>query len=362
MKRNRAVLWRSLWLLCALVMVFCLSAQAAEWKLVAEWPAEGGRGPGPRGWINQLVIHPTKPNAFYAATEGAGVLVSEDGGSTWAPRNEGLTRAAEGTVSGYHIRCLAIDPAKSGVMYTGMAAFGVFKTTDDGASWTTMNELLGDTFTKVMAIHPAKPDTLYLGTDGGGMYRRVSGSSEWEEIIEGMKNTYIKALVMDPKDPNVMYVGTDGGMSKTTNGGDAWVNLSGLRYVLSLAIDPENTEVLYAGTDASGLFKTEDGGDNWVSIGGDIWMTKGIDDEFAAPGEETPSVLLVSSLAVNPVNTAIVYAGNPSGVFRSADSGQTWAQINTGLAEIKSLTITSAEPVTVYACTADGKLSAYTEE
>ena len=93
-------------------------------------------------------------------------------------------------------------------------------------------------------------------------------------------------------------------------------------------------------------------------------MTKGIEDEFAAPGEETQTVLLVSSLAVNPVNTAIVYAGNPSGVFRSTDGGQNWEQINTGLTntEIKSLTVTSTEPVVIYAGTADGKLSAYTEE
>ena len=378
MRRNRAALWRNLWVVCVLVMIFCFSAQAAEWKLVAEWPAGGGRGPGgagggpggepgggSRGWINQLVFHPTKPNVFYAATEGAGVLASEDGGSTWTPRNEGLTSAGEGTVSGYHIRCMAIDPTESGVMYAGMAAFGVFKTTDDGVSWTTMNEMLGDTFTKVMAIHPARPDTLYLGTDGGGMYRRASGSSEWEEIIEGMKNTYVKALVMDPKDPNVMYVGTDGGISKTTDGGDSWVNLtSGPRYVLALAIDPVNTKVLYAGTDGSGVLKTEDGGDNWAGIGGDIWMTKAIEDEFAVPGEEIPSTLLVSSLAVNPVDTAIVYAGNPSGVFRSADGGQTWAQINTGLTntEIKSLAVTSIEPATVYAGTSDGKLFAYTED
>ncbi len=362
MRRNRTALWRNCWIICILVALFCFSAQAAEWELVAEWPR--GRG-GPRGWINQLVLHSAKPGVFYAGTEGAGVLVSEDSGSTWVPRNEGLTMAAEGTVSGYHIRCLVINPANPEVMYAGMAAFGVFKTGDSGVSWTTMNEMLGDTFTKVMGIHPARPDVLYLGTDGGGMYRRNTGSAEWEEIIEGMKNTYIKAMVMDASDPNVIYVGTDGGVSKTTNGGDNWVNLqSGPRYVLSLAIDPKNGKVVYAGTDGSGLFKTEDAGDNWVSLGGDIWLARGLADEFAPPGEEVVMTPLVTSLAVNPVNTSIVYAANPSGVFRSADGGQTWEQINTGLTntDIKSLAVTSAEPVTVYVSTADGKLFAYTEE
>ncbi len=359
MKRNRVILWSAL---CILVMLFCFSARAAEWKLVAEWP--GGRG---GGWVNQLVIHPTKPDVFVAATEGAGVLISENRGKTWTPTNEGLTEAAEGTVSGYHVRCLAIDPVKSGVMYIGMAAFGVFKTSDDGAKWKPMNAMLGDTFTRVMALRPDKPDTVYLGTDGGGMYRYNVASSEWEEIIKGMKNTYIKTLVMDPKNPNVMYVGTNSAISKTTNGGDSWVSAgNGLtsRYVLSLAIDPENTNVLYTGTDGAGLFKTEDAGENWVAIGGEIWMTKSPADEFAVPGEELHPVLLVSSLAVNPVDTAIIYAGNPSGVFRSADGGQTWEQINTGLTntEIKSLSVGSAEPVTVYAGTADGKLFAYVEE
>ena len=64
------------------------------------------------------------------------------------------------------------------------------------------------------------------------------------------------------------------------------------------------------------------------------------------------------------LSNRIVYAGNPSGVFRSADSGQTWEQIDTGLSntEVKCLTVSSAEPVTVYAGTADGKLFAYVEE
>ena len=49
---------------------------------------------------------------------------------------------------------------------------------------------------------------------------------------------------------------------------------------------------------------------------------------------------------------------------RSSDGGQTWEQVNIGLTntDIKSLTVTSAEPVTVYVGTADGKLFAYMEE
>jgi photosystem II stability/assembly factor-like uncharacterized protein len=336
------------------------SIPAAEWKLVAESPAG-------RGWINDLLILPDKPGVFYAATEGAGLLISEDSGKTWVPKNEGLTEAAEGTVSGYHVRCIAVVPNNTKIMFVGMAAFGVFKSVDGGENWEPANNLLGDTFTKVMGIHPKKPDTVYLGTDGGGMYRRKVDVDEWEEIIEGLRNTYIKAMAMNPKNADIIYVGSNSGVSKTTNGGDSWVSVSnGLtsRYILALGIDPKNTNVLYAGCDGGGLCKSEDGGENWVGIGGDVWMTKSTADEFAVPGEEPLPVLLVSSVAVNPYNSAIVYAANPSGVFRSSDGGQNWEQINAGLTntEIKCLTVAPKEPVTVYVGTADGKLFSYTEE
>ncbi|MBD3184193.1 hypothetical protein GF312_18050 [Candidatus Poribacteria bacterium] len=348
------------WIFLILTVLYVLPIQAVEWQLVAEYP-------GREGWINQLVIHPDKPDVFFAATEGAGVLLSEDAGKTWTPKNQGLTQAAEGTVSGLHVRCLALDPNEEGTMYAGMAAFGVFKTTDGGTSWSTMNEMLGDTFTKVMAIHPDKPDTLYLGTDGGGIYRYKFDSEEpkWEEIIEGMKNTYVKTMVMIPDNLDVIYAGTDGGISMTNNGGDSWINMtSGPRYVLALAVNPENPKIIYAGSDGSGLMKSVDGGDSWVAVGGDIWLTKGMADEFAAPGEDSMTTPMVSSIAINPVNTSIVYAGNPSGFFRSTDAGETWTQENTGLSNInvKCIKVSQNKPVTVYTGTSGAKLFSYVEE
>jgi len=344
-----------------IIVALCLSASAAEWTLITESP----RGV-PSGWVNQLIVHPSKPNVLYAATEGAGVLVSEDGGNTWVPKNQGFTVAEEGTVSGYQVRCIALNPGKPEIMYAGMAAFGVFKTTDGGAKWSDISLSLGDTFTKAMALHPKKPDVLYLGTDGGGVYRYEESKEEWEEIVEGLKNTYIKSMVMDPKDPNTIYVATDGGVGKTTDGGNSWTSASNgitTRYILCLAMDSKDNNVLYAGTDGAGLFKTEDGGGTWTAIGGEIWMSKSLTEDISVPGAETESSLIVSSVVVNPLNPMIIYAGNLAGVYRSADGGKTWSQINEGLTStsIKSLSVNPAEPVTVYASTSNGKLFIYKE-
>lgn len=349
-----------LWIVSIFVLVFCSSVQSGEWKLIsADAPKEGER---PRGWINQLVLHPTRSNVLYAATEDSGVIVSEDRGinwkSAWTPKREGLTPESDVSVSGSRIRCLAIDPIRPGVMYAGMAMLGVFKTTDYGDNWVEMNEMLPDTYTRAIAIHPAKPDTLYLGTYGSGVHQRITGSSRWKETTAGMKNTYIRELAMEPKDPNIMYVATNGGISKSIDGGNNWTSINrGLAtlYILSLAIDPQNTGTLYAGTDGKGLFKTENSGSDWVSMGGDIWTIEGLPKGLEA---------VVSSVIVNPVNPSIVYAANSSGMFRSSDSGQTWAKMNTELPEtdVRSLTVTHTEPITVYAGTANGSIFAYTEE
>jgi len=383
MNGNRKSVFNCL-LIILMIALFCLSATAAEWKVLYDVaPRVPGRqpqgapagqpqgmpaGPPPGmtlGWVNQLLVHPTKPNVLYAATEGAGFAISADGGKSWEQKNQGFGTVEEGTVSGYQIRCLAIDPSNSDTIYAGMAAFGVYKTTDAGKTWNTISDTLEDTFTKALAM--AKTDTLYLGTDGGGMYRYNVQTNEWTEIVKGLKNTYVKAIVMDPKDPKIIYVATDGFIGKTTDGGDTWTVLSNgftNRYILCLAMDPKDSKVLYAGTDGGGLFKTVDGGEKWEAVGGDIWMTKPAPEDLAAPGADVDATPVASSVVVNPANNSVVYAANPAGVFRSADAGQTWAQINTGLTStvVKSLAVNNTKPVMIYASTSDGKFYAYTEE
>lgn len=60
----------------------------------------------------------------------------------------------------------------------------------------------------------------------------------------------------------------------------------------------------------------------------------------------------VRSLAVDPLNTRVVYAGTQgNGVLRSADAGKTWTPVGLGGQIIKALAVSRAEPGTVYAGT-----------
>jgi photosystem II stability/assembly factor-like uncharacterized protein len=85
--------------------------------------------------------------------------------------------------------------------------------------------------------------------------------------------------------------------------------------VWALAVDPGNTAVVYAGTDGGGVWKTTNGGAAWTPL----------TDQQASLG--------ISSLALDPSNSATIYAGTggsaayAAGILKSTDAGDTWTQI-----------------------------------
>jgi photosystem II stability/assembly factor-like uncharacterized protein/methionine-rich copper-binding protein CopC len=117
---------------------------------------------------------------------------------------------------------------------------------------------------------------------------------------------------------------------------------NGLPYpgVRSLAIDPKNTNVIYAGTD-EGVFKSTDGGAFWSAINNGLQFCIG-----------------VPSLAIDPKNTNIIYAGTEneysirhSGIFKSTNGGAFWSVINNRLSfeGVSSLAIDPKNTNIIYA-------------
>jgi photosystem II stability/assembly factor-like uncharacterized protein len=76
-------------------------------------------------------------------------------------------------------------------------------------------------------------------------------------------------------------------------------------HVTSLAIDPSNPDIIYAGTQG-GLFKSINGGASWSDSG----LTN------------------VDHLVIAPSNPNIIYAGGIDGLFKSTDAGGHWSQIS----------------------------------
>src|ERR1035437_7180676 len=107
----------------------------------------------------------------------------------------------------------------------------------------------------------------------------------------------------------------------------------------ALAINPTTPATLYAGTYGSGVFKSTDSGGTWAAANTGL------------------TYLYVNALAINPTTPATLYAGTDGdGVFKSTDFGGTWAAANTGLTylTVYALAINPTTPATLYAGTDGG--------
>jgi photosystem II stability/assembly factor-like uncharacterized protein len=226
---------------------------------------------------------------------------------------------------------------------------GLFRSTNNGTSWSLSNSGLTNSQVTAFAINPTTPTTMYAGTIGG-VSKSTNGGAAWTDTAPTTRA--VRAIVIDPTNPNIVYAGTGNGVFKTTNGGTSWTlinngfatgNTISSIAVRTLAIDPSNPATIFAGS-SLGLYKTTNAGANWTRIGTATGLTS---ESFWA-------------IVYDPATPTTMYAGtNSSGVFKSTNSGANWTVMNTGLTNssrrsIRSLAIVPNAPATLYVGTLDG--------
>ena len=271
------------------------------------------------------------------------------------------------------VNALAIDPTTPRTLYAGeFNRGGVFKSTDAGSTWNTLNTGLPNTFVVALAIAPSTPPALYAATSGG-VYNSTDGGDSWSAANTGLPdNASVNALAIDPTTPQTLYAATTDGLTarvyKSTDGGDTWnAAYTGLpdhvqTVVNALAIDPTTPGTLYTATgvagdcnygypcNVAGLYKSTDGGDTWNAA------------DIGLPGNNT----VVIELAIDPNPPGTLYAAPlacrhnygcmASGVYKSTDGASSWQAFNAGLSNtsVLALALARTTPSTLYAGTGGG--------
>ena len=235
--------------------------------------------------------------------------------------------------------------------------------------WRSIGIGGGGWFTTV-AIDTLNPGTVYVGSDVGGFYKSTDYGLSWQILNNGLTDYYVEKILPDPIHSGVIYLGTWGGIHKSTDGGHTWVPKrngfpppSRSYYTApigALALDPVNPNIIYAGIGMprlgyrdtlrwrqvrikGAIFKSTDAGETWQMLRG----TTGID-----------TTALFYSLAVDPNNSNIIFAGTHLGVYRSTDGGLTWQLKNSGLPPmpdsvvVREIAIDPFQPGRVYVATA----------
>ncbi|HVN57557.1 MAG TPA: hypothetical protein VMT63_04615 [Bacteroidales bacterium] len=265
-----------------------------------------------------------------------------------------ITSSMFGSIEGRQIgpakmsgRITSIDAVKKApsTVWVGAAGGGVWKSINQGVTFKSVFDDYSQSI-GCITIDQDHPDTVWVGTGevwvrnsvsiGTGIYRTTNGGDKW--TMMGLPNSErIAKIIIDPADPNTVYVAVLGslwkdsgerGFYKTNDGGKSWKKTlysnpsSGCA---DIVMDPENHLVLYAslwdfrrqaytfrsGGPGSGLYKSADGGETWNRI------------QTGLPDKTLGRI----ALAVSPVKPHWLYAlveSEKSALFRSSDKGQTW--------------------------------------
>lgn len=203
--------------------------------------------------INTLAIHPQNSAIIYAGNSRGEVLISNDGGVSWAVRQ----RFSELNRSGNSaILKLIINERNPATIWAATVSSGVHVTRDGGASWRNYVEEFMEIHTRDalqvtdIALAQADGATVIVATKAG-LIRTLNDGELWQvmELIPPADETAINAVAMYAGDKSRIYYATDTSFGYTVDGGTTWTsqNLPSPRGVQTMAVDFTDPNVVYLG-------------------------------------------------------------------------------------------------------------------
>lgn len=240
-----------------------------------------------------------------------------------APITAGQT-APPMPVSG-RVTCLAVDPTSPSHWIAGAAQGGVWETRDNGGTWAPKTDDQPSLAMGAVAFAPSNPSIVWAGTGepngcdsypGMGLLKSTDGGNTWQVLGSAyFAKTGLSRIQVNPNDPNYVVV--------TTAPGTGFWN-------------PPPPPL-----PANGIYLSTDGGANWSRK-----LTGPVTALEAAPG----------NFANQYAATADGDNGSHGAIYRSRDSGNSWAKISgpwTGPAVVRiALAMAPSNPNTVYAAVA----------
>ncbi len=254
--------------------------------------------------IGAVAVDPKNPNHLIAGTgennqcgdcfAGSGILVSINGGNTWALQNPG------GVFTGKHISQVAVDPLNSNHQFAATDG-GLYVTSNGGTTWakpTSPTYTALDGNVTAVVINPVTPTVVYFAGNLAGGSRTVAkslnGGTTWAAAGTGISppgssQFPLVALAIAKSSPSTLYAAV-GGLTvpvkvyKTLNSAASWAPLpsapdyTGQAYSYgsgsaeqgwydnTLAVDPTNPNHVVAGGIA--LVASTNGGASWVNVNG----------------------------------------------------------------------------------------------
>jgi photosystem II stability/assembly factor-like uncharacterized protein len=223
---------------------------------------------------------------------------------------------------------VAVDPSNSKIVYAAGNDVNynpyVYKSFDSGNTWAAVGTGLGQMGVYALAVSKPNPQLVYLGgynftSHAIALYRSTDGGANWTAVATNLGDNSVQDIALDPTNAGISYLALNHGVAKSIDNTN-WTLLGGMgtNNVQALSIDTSSVPILYAGTNAStnpGVWKSADGGQTWANVNNGL-----------ASGS-------VFYLAIDPTIQSTIYAGvsagagQPTQLTKTVNSGQNWTNL-----------------------------------
>ncbi|MBT8383980.1 MAG: T9SS type A sorting domain-containing protein, partial [Ignavibacteria bacterium] len=256
-----------------------------------------------------LFFHPTDQNTFMVCNDG-GIWKTTNNGNSFTNLNQNLT-----LTQFYRIKASPFDPGR------------ILGGTQDNGTQQTFSTLnwaaaYGGDGGEV-AFNHFNLNYIIGETQNGGLFRTTNSGSSWGQATNGINTsenvTWVAPIIDHPTTSGTFFVARQR-VYKSTNNGGLWTaissNVNGSNAVREMAISKSNPSILYA-TTGSQIFLSTDGGATWGN------KTSGL------PGRT------ITSVYIHPFdeNIAVVtFSGfNTNKVYKTTNQGTSWFSIHGNL-------------------------------
>jgi photosystem II stability/assembly factor-like uncharacterized protein len=228
-------------------------------------------------WNAPILVSPHDSNVVYHAANK--LLKSTYRGEGWTEISPDLTtndkaklptgKGGDGNVTYCTITTVDESPLASGLIWVGTDDGNVQMTKDGGKTWTKLNDKItgnpGYWVSRVVASSHA-PGTAYVTYSGlrnddfkAFVYKTTDYGATWTSIVGNLPAKSINVIREDPFNPNLLFVGMDFGVYVSIDGGKSWQEMrNGLptQPVHDLKIHPREHDLIVA-THGRGIFVTD---------------------------------------------------------------------------------------------------------
>ena len=294
---------------------------------------------------------------MFVGTNTGGIFRSSDDGSNWMTVNNGLplnvnngsysVLANSTTLFAYSVTSvnhgnsweIPTSPGTGGYYIEhGTARFaiksytdpGVYRSTDDGATWTLVNNGIGVNDYVFVSVY-SDGTTLYLGTDVAYYYSTDNGDN-WIPGIFPDYNAWSFSGASFVSSGSARIMGLSGGggqqgLFRTIDNGANWALVNDL-LVQKLIVSGYKTLASGSSAGSPSILLSQDAGVSWSAIASNL------------------NNIYTSTLAAEGLNVYVATSSPDNGIYRSVDNGANWVNVRAGLnlnAQVTSLDVVNAK-------------------